>query len=596
MSRRPVTYCTQDVLDYLQGNFAIPEDGFESDIEGFESESDDDLEPEIIPHEDLMEPDDEIDLRNVVMEDEEADDTDNGETSAAGRPNNYWFEGLEWTDAPEEVPAIPEFRENVGPAVACSAEMSPLDYCLLFVDNHMLTSIVRETNRFAIQCLTANGKDPNSWVAVTLEELKAFLGLIIAMSIHSLPSLRDYWKDDWILGVPEFAKVMPRNRFLDINRYLHLNDNSKMPARESPDVDKLFKLRPFLESLQANFTRCYNPHKEQAIDEAMIKYKGRTSLKQYMPMKPIKRGIKMWCRADSHSGYLCDFDIYTGRHPDGIQRGLGYSVVTCLCRGIEGKWYNVYLDNFFTSYPLLEDLYSKKILACGTVRQGRKEFPAVLFDKNAIKTMKRRETVWRMKGPILALTWIDNKPVTISGTTTGIPEEQLPEVQRRKKDGTLENVACPPIISTYNCYMGGVDKNDQMKSYYGINISGKKWWTRVFFHLIDRAIFNGKVLFNESSHTSRKNLKDFKVDLAKLLIGNFCSRRKRGRSSLDNQQARFVERHFPDFLPMNDNGRRMERRCVICSGANIRKKTSYYCPDCDVGLCAAPCFRMYHQR
>ena len=210
--------------------------------------------------------------------------------------------------------------------------------------------------------------------------------------------------------------------------------------------------------------------------------------------------------------------------------------------------------------------------------------------------MKRGETVWRMKGPILALTWIDNKPVTISGTTTGIPEEQLPEVQRRKKDGTLENVACPPIISTYNFYMGGVDKNDQMKSYYGINISGKKWWTRVFFDLIDRAIFNGKVLFNESPHTSRKSLKDFKVDLAKLLIGNFCSRRKRGRSSLNNQQARFVERHFPDFLPMNDNGRRMERRCVICSGANIRKKTSYYCPDCDVGLCAAPCFRMYHQR
>ena len=572
MSRWPVTHRTQDVLDYLEGNFAIPEDGFESDIEGFESESDNDLEPEIIPPEDLMEPDDEIDLRNAVMEDEEAEDTENRETSAAGRPSNYSFEGLEWTDAPEEVPAIPEFRENVGPAVACSADMSPLDYFLLFVDNHMLTSIVRETNRFAVQCLTANGKDPNSWAAVTLEELKAFLGLIIAMSIHSLPSMRDYWKDDWVLGVPEFAKVMPRNRFLDINRYLHLNDNSKIPACESPDMEKLFKLRPFLESLQAKFTHCYNPHKEQAIDEAMIKYKGRTSLKQYMPMKPIKRGIKVWCRADSHSGYLCDFDIYTGRHRDGVERGLGYSVVTRLCRGIEGKWYNVYFDNFFTSYPLLEDLYSKKILSCGTVRQGRKEFPAVLFDKNATKTMKRGETVWRMKGPILALTWIDNKPVTISGTITGIPDEQLPEVQRRKKDGTLENVACPPIVSAYNCYMGGVDKNDQMKSYYGINISGKKWWTRVFFDLIDRAIFNGKVLFNESPHTPRKSLKDFKVNIAKLLIGNFCSRRKRGRSSLDNQQARFVERHFPDFLPMNENGRRMERRCFICSGNNIRKK------------------------
>ena len=55
-------------------------------------------------------------------------------------------------------------------------------------------------------------------------------------------------------------------------------------------------------------------------------------------------------------------DIYTGRHHDGIQRGLGYSVVTRLCRGIEGKWYNVYFDNFFTLYPLLEDLYSVELL------------------------------------------------------------------------------------------------------------------------------------------------------------------------------------------------------------------------------------------
>jgi len=70
------------VLDYLEGNFAIPEDGFESDIvERFESESDKDLEPEMILSGDLMEPDDEIDLRNVVMEDEEANDTDNGETT-----------------------------------------------------------------------------------------------------------------------------------------------------------------------------------------------------------------------------------------------------------------------------------------------------------------------------------------------------------------------------------------------------------------------------------------------------------------------------------------------------------------------------------
>ena len=196
----------------------------------------------------------------------------NSYVRAAGRPNNYFFDGFKWTDVPQDVPALPEFGENVGPAVLCSAEIFPLDYFLLLVDNCMLTSIVQETNRFAVQSLTDKGKDPNLWIEVTLEELKVFLGLIVAMSIHSLPSFRDYWKDDWVLGVPEFAKVMPRNRFLDINRYFSLNDNSNMQARDYPDADRLFKLRPFLESLQANFSHCYNPHREQVVDEAMIKY------------------------------------------------------------------------------------------------------------------------------------------------------------------------------------------------------------------------------------------------------------------------------------------------------------------------------------
>ena len=303
----------------------------------------------------------------------------------------------------------------------------------------------------------------------------------------------------------------------------------------------------------------------------------------------------MWCRADSHSGYLCAFDIYTGRHRDGVEKGLGYSVVSRLCQNIKGKWYKVYFDNFFTSYKLLEDLYLDKILACGTVRQGRKEFPPILFDKEVTKPLKRGEAIWRMKGPILALTWQDKKPVTISGTVTGIPSEEFPDTQRRKKDGTLEKVSCPSIVSSYNRYMGGVDKNDQMKSYYGISVTGRKWWTRVFYDLIDRAIFNGKVLQDESPHHTSQSLKDFKVELSKSLVGCFSSRRKWGRSSLENVPSRFVDRHFPDYLPLNNNGKRMERRCVVCSEAKRKKKNSYCCPDCDVGLCVAPCFRVYHQ-
>ena len=46
------------------------------------------------------------------------------------------------------------------------------------------------------------------------------------------------------------------------------------------------------------------------------------------------------------------------------------------------------------------------ILCCGTLRSGRKEFPACLYEKEAIKRMKRGDVLWRMKGPVVALTWI----------------------------------------------------------------------------------------------------------------------------------------------------------------------------------------------
>ena len=337
----------------------------------------------------------------------------------------------------------------------------------------MLGNNLRETNCHACQSLLARNKYIDYWRDISLDELKVFVGLLICMSIHRLPTLQDYWLFDWALDVPAFRKVMPRNRFLEIWNNLHLCNNTKMPRPGEQGYDKLFKVREFLDDLNTNFRVNYNLHREQAVDQVMINYKGRTSLKQYMPMKPIKRGIKMWCRADSTNGCLCEFDIYTGKSQQGLHHGLGYSVVTKLCQNVQGKWYAIFCENFFTSYKLLEDLYDNKILCCGTLRSGRKEFPACLYDKAAIKRMKRGDVVWRMKGPVLALTWMDKKAVHAAGTFTQAPSQQLPEVNRKQKDGTIQKIACPELVSSYNKYMGGVDKNDQMKSYYTIPVAGQ---------------------------------------------------------------------------------------------------------------------------
>ena len=48
-------------------------------------------------------------------------------------------------------------------------------------------------------------------------------------------------------------------------------------------------------------------------------------------------------------------------------------------------------------------------------------------------------------------------------------ETSLPcTVKRRQADGSVENLNCPPCLPDYQAYMRGVDRNDQLGSYYNV--------------------------------------------------------------------------------------------------------------------------------
>ena len=98
----------------------------------------------------------------------------------------------------------------------------------------------------------------------------------------------------------------------------------------------------------------------------MIKFKGRSSLKQYLPLKPIKRGIKAWVRADARSGIMCELSIYTGKEEDWVETNLGANVVKKLTENIAGHNHHIYCDNFFSSVKLFEKLLLQySTYACG---------------------------------------------------------------------------------------------------------------------------------------------------------------------------------------------------------------------------------------
>ena len=134
------------------------------------------------------------------------------------------------------------------------------------------------------------------------------------MGINQLPTLYDYWKTDSTYHYSPIADRIPRDRFIEISQFLHFTNNSDyMYQRTDLNYDRLWKIRPVITAISEKFLNTYNPHNTVSIDKAMIPFKGRCSLKQYLPLKPVKRGIKVWARADAINGYVSELNVYVGK-------------------------------------------------------------------------------------------------------------------------------------------------------------------------------------------------------------------------------------------------------------------------------------------
>jgi hypothetical protein len=90
--------------------------------------------------------------------------------------------------------------------------------------------------------------------------------------------------------------------------------------------DKLWKIRRFMDLLLHQFQALYEVNGFVSVDESMVKYKGRLAFRQYLPMKPVKWGIKVWVMAESNTGYVNNFQVYTGAIAGKTETGLAYRI------------------------------------------------------------------------------------------------------------------------------------------------------------------------------------------------------------------------------------------------------------------------------
>ena len=151
---------------------------------------------------------------------------------------------------------------------------SPLEVFELFFTEELQEMIVEESNRYARQVM--GEEQYTHWNKITVQELKAYLGFRILMGINHLPSVDDHWSKDSCLHYAPIAEKIPRWRFREISRYLHFVNNDHLAPRGDPLHDRLGKVRPLIDYLGSRFAALYEPSKNLAVDEAMIKFQGRS--------------------------------------------------------------------------------------------------------------------------------------------------------------------------------------------------------------------------------------------------------------------------------------------------------------------------------
>ena len=513
---------------------------------------------------------------NISLEDEE---TMNGADDH--QMPVEWTESvtdIDWSKLPQEFEPLFSLSAAKRGVVLCSLDRSstPFEAFKSVFPPSLFIHIADKTNK-RIEKENASKKVKNN--LTDAGEVMIVIGCTMIMGYNKVPKLELYWSGNRSLRNECISKAITRDRFRFVFSKMYFAD----PQKPS-DASKTYYIDDVVRCFKYTFAKSFSESNRQSIDESMTKFKGRSALKQYLPMKPIKRGIKIWQRCDAITGYTYDFNIYSGKDlSQNRELSLGEKVVTKLCSTMRSKESAMCFDRFFSSVKLFANL---GIPAVGTYMSNRKYTP------DLTESLERGETEAKFsdKG-VMALKWQDSKPVHMMSNCHSF---SIKTARRTSKSGEKNEISCPEAVIFYNDYMAGVDKSDQYVASYNFERKSKKWWKKVFFKLTKTALVNAWILHKEVKCRNLPQL-PFIINTAEDMIthGVKCTSMIRnhrvGRpSSSPNLDIRLnIGKHFPQKVATR-------RRCKHCANHGKEKRGVLICSSCKVPLCGE-CFEPYHK-
>lgn len=479
--------------------------------------------------------------------------------------------GYTWGNRPPTVTNFP-FTKSKGLKVYPLGN-EPIDYFNLLFDDALLELIVNETNKYAIQVfLSGSGSTSSritSWRDTNVIEIKIFIGLLFHTGSIRMNRMEDYWKKSELFNVPFFRQYMSRNRFMLLLRTLHFNDT------ENHDNNRLSKIEPIVSYFNNKMTNIYEPSKNLALDESMVLFRGRLVFRQYIKNKRHKYGVKLYMLTEP-SGLVHRIMIYSGQGHDASDEFTHTEyVVIQLMEGLQSCGRSLYMDNYYNSVRLAKTLLNKGTYCTGTLRTNRKGNPKEI----TAKKLKVGECIGKYTNEgICVMKWRDRREVLAISSEHS---NELVEVTNRRGEQKMK----PEAISMYNKYMSGIDRQDQMLSYYPCERKTLRWYKKIGIHYFQLFLLNSYYIYIEN--VKKCTLYDYRLSVISALVKNQTS------IILPPQKK---QTHFPIKVLKNNKNIYVRKRCKVCHSKGIRKTTIFYCPECEghPGLCIENCFEVHH--
>ena len=251
-------------------------------------------------------------------------------------------------------------KSSVSTAYPLLVGKSPIDIWRLIFDDRIINSLVEQTNLYAHR--DKNCPD----FSIVAADLLKFFGIILLSGYNTLPAECHYWSNQPDLGVPIVSEAMNSKQFFTIKRFFHIANNEHLV-----EGNKAAKVLPLYDALNDNLVQFSIWHSNLSIDESMVPYYGRHSIKMFIKAKPIRFGYKIWCMCGA-DGYPYHMKIYTGKEQKSDKPLCAHVVnhmVQVIGQHSHVQHHQLFFDKFFTSYDLLNSLSARNLRAAGTIRK-----------------------------------------------------------------------------------------------------------------------------------------------------------------------------------------------------------------------------------